>query len=215
MDQEVVDEIRYLVQREVTGFQEFTAWNITQALRRQNIRGWHSDFKQVVHQMFEDGEMKGYARKLKDFGGAEDAWVYHYAGVPYMPSPGKFPSGTKLGGNQILPDNNTPEKVEARSDLRGTVCIPARVVRSAGFVPGDVVEACSQPNQQTLAVILWDGRVVDNSAAVSLYTVDKYCNIRITQSVMYSAGLTGIKFNVCANSTSKGRTSGEILMTTA
>ena len=74
----VVDEIRAEVRQRVNARQSFTAYDITKYLRKWDFRGRHDKWKQIVHQMFDDGEMVGYTRELRDMGGAVPAWYYFH-----------------------------------------------------------------------------------------------------------------------------------------
>lgn len=210
--QEIIDEIKYQVQRRVIAKQGFTAWDITQELRQQNIRGYHSDFKQVVHNMFEAGDMSGYNRELRDMGGPELAWFYYhthdYASQQYASSPAPTPlrttpivrSRTLVSGDP----NDDEDGIVACADKRGTVCVPSKAIRALGLQPG--MSAVAIPCRVETKVSIEKPRN-DVPANARWYTVDRDCNIRVTQGVFAEAYCFGPRFNVDIDS-------GSVLLTT-
>jgi hypothetical protein len=55
---------------------EFTAYNITAEARKKGVSARHNDVKQIVHDMYSDGEMDNYVRKNKDVGKTIQPFLY-------------------------------------------------------------------------------------------------------------------------------------------
>jgi hypothetical protein len=212
---EITDLIREIVSDRIALAESFSAYDVTKELREQNVRGYHSQFKEVVHQMFEQGEMADYTRELKDFGGPVMAWEYQprqqQATAPNHLQPsgvrsyGPTPSTTMPAkGTMVLPavagfcgtpapavSATTDDERQVTVDGRGTVCIPAAVVRAAGLEPGDVANVYCSPDQLVVSGEDWNAGDPDHQ-----YTVDKHANIRITRVAQEAAGLNGVILKV-------------------
>jgi len=56
----------------------FTAYTITEEARKKGVTAYHSEAKQIVHDMFDDGEMLDYSRKTEDIGAAVKPFRYYH-----------------------------------------------------------------------------------------------------------------------------------------
>jgi len=56
----------------------FTAYTITEEARKKGITVYHSEAKQIVHDMFDDGEMTDYSRKVEDVNAAVKPFRYYH-----------------------------------------------------------------------------------------------------------------------------------------
>ena len=179
MDQVVLEETRQQVLEKCQSGEPFSAWNITMTLRGQGYDLQHREVRDVVHSMFRRAQMYGYTRELKGTEGSLYWLYYRIDGCPTQQH------ATIDQSVPVVPDCTA---LEARTDYRGTLCIPATAAREAGFVPGLRVIAVPRYNTQEIRV--FDPRTVLTLGFPSesaYYTVDKYYNVRITKSVLQAA----------------------------
>lgn len=200
MDQEIIDEIKNIVDYKVSERLSFTAWDVTQDLREQNVKGKHADFKQVVHQLFEHGEMLGYQRELRNLGSSVPAWYYFhqadYCKQQYASNTATLPSScyprpmvvTTLHDKQTTSVTSVAEADEiiARPDKRGTVCVPATAIKKAGLEIGDRVVVTTDSWTQTITLQIFSTSDMLKDGC-RLYHVDKHYNVRITASAIDDA----------------------------
>jgi hypothetical protein len=188
---DIVVEIERLVREKVSRRERFTAYDITLELRALQIQGFHSEFKEVVHRLFELGHMPDYTREVKDLGGSGPAWEYSYQDASQPTADHLMPSSLRVYRPQSRPRRLSPRRSRTLKDGRwnvpvdgrGTVCVPAALVRAAGLAPGKAAYVFASSGRLIVAS--------DNQARPPdrTYTVDKHANIRITRSVQHRAGL--------------------------
>lgn len=199
------NEIRDLIRQEVldrvsTGRRSsFTAYDITTAIRaKSNIRNRHQEIKAVVHGMYEAGEMPGYSRELRNYGGAEPAWYYfHRVASTSVSDPTvarRSPSASMRSypTTPLTAGGSGSTQKGCKADGRGTICVPAGLVRGLGLKHGSKAVVVANPSNGTLIITTGmppsrDGD--DTSLKVRMYTVDKDENVRITRSTQILAGL--------------------------
>lgn len=102
----VVDELTNRVNSGLT----FTAFDITQAVRRQGHHVMHDDIRKLVHRVYEQGAMTGYDRSLQDVAGnGVRAYVYSpVTPVPVTQSPSPAVS---------MPQSSVPASQPAVADV--------------------------------------------------------------------------------------------------
>lgn len=195
IDTEVRTEIGNQVNNRIQLQQGFTAYDITQSLRRLNVRCKHDEVKAIVHETFETGRMQDYTRELRDLGGPIPAWYYFhrhdYAAQQYVSNTSNNVVGTVPVVNN---SNSIPSVWTANADHRQTVCVPAAAIRLINLKPGEtaVVIPCSNEIVIKAPGISSHG-LVSNA---HFYTVDKNNNVRITAQPQVQAGLSETRYTV-------------------
>lgn len=187
--------------------QMFTAFDITAQARQQidNERISHSEVKQIVHGLFEDNEMDSFDYK-RSLGNLQNVnpqpWIYHHFEDSEVDYPGNRLATANATTQPAMPtvllakddkddtsSANNPDGVY-KVDGRGTICVPASLVKSLGAKHHDrlYVHANYVDNQLEINE--------EEDGAISSYTVDHGCNIRITQSLLRNAGLGGSLYEI-------------------
>jgi antitoxin component of MazEF toxin-antitoxin module len=206
-DFDVQKRIHEIVGEKIDNDDRFTAYDVTQQLRRENYWVKHHEVRTEVHRMFRDGDMPGYSRDLVPMGGPTPAWEYHPASSVMQTlagltghlfgrsQPPRFTTPSTLrtyghsqaGTAPTAPGSGAP----VRLDRRATVCIPARFVRQVALRPGEKVHVFMDASNTQLVVR--PDRTAHASPALPArrYTVDKHYNIRITHTTQFRAGLNG------------------------
>ena len=159
----------------------------------------HLHLKDSVHQSFDRYvKMGNYSKSLCNLTINESAWVFH----PNHVSPSNYCIDSFNYENELQKANtksNVQTNVQASSvnklyfqkpDSRGTVCVPAALLRQIGLGPSDS------------AYVYFENGVVKVSAnpvsGAAVYTVDVSNNVRITQFTLskYSYVFSSYKFDV-------------------
>jgi len=205
--------IEQKVQEKTNSNEMFTAHDITRAVRQQVGRGTnvaHREVKQEVHTLFANTGMPShYTRSLANLAGVNpQPWIYH----PDTSDPSTYVSTLGVA-NAPAPDpasltGVTPPTQDADAlddainkqpdgafnvDGRGTLCLPASLVRQAGLTPLD--EAYVAQDLVNSAVVLSKNQQ-PSLTQLSKYTVDSYSNVRITQATLQKAGLGGKTYDI-------------------
>jgi hypothetical protein len=205
MDNDELKEIvAEMVEKMVNNDKMFTAFDITSLLR--NIHGEeirHYEVRGVVHDMFMNSSLPlDYICTSVDIpidGKPSKAFVYHpkwknpieYNADEFQGEDANPFSKAQSTGSSVTTSTSTAapvSKFARMRDGRGRICVPARVVRKAGLVPTDTVMVEISSGKLKLR----PGNVI--SVGEVRYTVDKHFNIRISRTVVDSAGL-GNTFN--------------------
>ena len=179
----------------------------------------HRDLKNDVHDICQNSMVvTNYNRVLRDVGAPTPAWVYYPNGsdpANYVPrvrndapsaavvalTPvGTFSSiqipaiSTVPAGTPVLVSTNDDDCQNRAPDTRGTLTVPATLLRKAGFSPTDEVVAVSHnwTSQKCVVLRKYNGTLPDGA---SLYTVDKANNVRITKYCLDQAGLNSPTFD--------------------
>lgn len=189
----------------------FTAWDITMEARRRQTQVQHHETREVVHDFFENGSMgSDYTRTLINVGAPVKPFLYHLRTADikhYNKSGSTKPKTNKKSGNVTVQNPPAASPVAAgpsisvggmvtqpkagevaRADARGTVCIPATVLKSAGFAYGDTAYVYAVPNMKSLIVVK-DPADAGGSAIFRCrkYTVDYHGNVRVTRKCLEMA----------------------------
>jgi len=173
----------------------------------------HSHLKNDVHDVINSNlNVAGgnYFRSLQDVGAPTLAYVYYpLGGTPanYVPLKRKDDPVVSIDPFTItIPatpyvSNNDPFTITIPSlpdssdggdgvdngrtpDARGTVCVSSALMRYAGFQCHDTAYVFQEGNRLVVA------KVVPNGVTpLTTYTVDQYCNVRITKAILDYAGL--------------------------
>ena len=72
-----IGTIRSIILGKIENKGTFTAFDITMELRKQGMQVFHRDVKEVVHNMFDNGDMEDYRRTRLDVGGGVKPFLYH------------------------------------------------------------------------------------------------------------------------------------------
>lgn len=202
MDSQTFKIVEDVVNENVQNCKMFTAFDITREVRARVGKGTpvpHGDVKQEVHNMFASGQFANYARTLANLPISNpQPWIYHQnsddplnygMNVPaqQLPQITQAPNGNDDGVNQT---GDGTYKVDAR----GTLCLPAQMVRDLGAGVGDSVYVYSDPLSNAMLVSLNDN--LTGFALLSDYTVDNYHNVRVTQHALQSAAQGGSEYEV-------------------
>lgn len=176
--------IQELVQDKIGQRRLFSAWDITQEIRKNGINERHSNVKRIVHAMFEAGEMSGYSRRTVSLPGVRiPPFVYHPAGT-------NADDYLKNGDPTNVATVSTEEEEEEDSHLRFKkpglmryLYIPTAFVACLGMIPGDSADIIRDGNtirvsKSGLYV------VVPGCNVVTRYSVDAKGNIRIPEKLL-------------------------------
>lgn len=200
-----VDLINDVVSEFVSDGKMFTAHNVTAEVRRRTKdRVQHDEVKRDVHGMFNSGEMFSYNRSLACLPGVNpQPWVYHplsadvslYNGQPTGSVASNLAATiSQLAPVAVAPSPKTDEVFKLDTTRR--LCVPAKLVRQAGFNAGHNVVVVKNPND--LELILTNSAYAATMVAVPVteYIVDSYDNVRITLAALQKGGLNGTEFDI-------------------
>lgn len=208
--------IESILDAKINGLELFTAYDITLSARDKGHRVKHDEVRPIVH-AYHDSDQKfsaDYTKTLINVTNTETSWLYHPVGADINTYLSKLnvnqqpqqvvlsPGGGLIGNFQpiAIPNFNsapvvqTTQKVQQAGvlksrivDGRGSLSIPAQLVRQAGFITGQKVFARGEN----------DKVVVSSVAQTSKkYTVNRSCQIRITQPFLSKCGLKGQKYDI-------------------
>ena len=193
-DQATSQLIQQAVNSKLQNDEPFSAHDVTRAVRQLTTdRIAHNEVRSEVHKMFSQGDFPNYTRTLGNIPGlkGQQPWIFHpihvdpNQHVPQDPQDSSVPQSSSQDDDDEDDDTNGLFKVDSRL----TLCIPASMVREAGFTAGD--EAFVSADNPTNSLIVTKTKPV---AKLSSYTVNKNCNVRVTQHSLRKAGLAGSKF---------------------
>lgn len=77
LDSDAIGTIRSVISDKIEQEGTFTAFDITMELRKRGMQVYHRDVKEMVHNMYDNGDMEDYARTLLDVGSGTKALLYH------------------------------------------------------------------------------------------------------------------------------------------
>jgi len=81
LNSDAIGAIRSVILDKIENEGTFTAFDITMELRKQGMQVFHRDVKEVVHNMFDNGDMEDYRRTHLDVGGDVKPFLYHPASL--------------------------------------------------------------------------------------------------------------------------------------
>lgn len=196
------DLVREVVQRKVNNDELFTAYDVSkevQELAKQ--RGVpaerHRDMKNAIHDEMEQFTNSGvYARTSVDVGAPIPPFLYYPSnGDPnsYVPAN----PGHPIPVSAIPPTNPVAAAVSANpagnggrlADQRGTLTIPATLMRSMGFTPFQTAYVYGRTDASGNPVVAIAPTAPQGVSVLTTYTVDKACNVRVTQKQLRAAGI--------------------------
>ena len=208
----VLQVIEQKTQEKIGNGEMFTAYDITRAVRAQVGRSTnvaHQEVKQEVHGLFASGQFGvDYTRNLANLAGVNpQPWIYHRTtddptnyvsilGVANAPAadPASLTGISPPQDADALDDAINKQSDGAFNvDGRGTLCLPASLVRQAGLTALD--EAYVAQDLVNNAVVLSKNEQ-PSLTQLAKYTVDKYINVRINQPVLQKAGLGGKTYDI-------------------
>lgn len=198
LEQYIEDKVNKFIDENKT----FTAHDITRELREEHTFNIpHDKVRSYVRQLFENGLMGDYTATLANFSHIKNdqPWIYHdinedannynkpktstvhIANATLRPVIGFL----NLRSTPIVSNNNSVKKYTV--DARNTLCIPVEMVKKIGLKSGDKVYI---HKSQSVAE---NAMYIDNiyHGAEGSYTVDKYGNVRITQSILQDCQISG------------------------
>ena len=203
-DQQVRDAAVAKVSLFVSEGRLFTAWDVTRALREDQVNNsYHNDVNGVVKGMFGNGEMPGYDRQLQDVKGNQ-ALVYHPSTIDpaaYDPDNPVFAKDLPLIGN-TAPDTDDDGSSQAPAattddadDTDGSsterLCVPTKYLKALGYSSGGVIQAELTQGKITLGQFV--GGV---QGTYRTYTVQLNGDLRIRKGTLLLAGIVGPKYTV-------------------
>jgi hypothetical protein len=210
-----------LIQDVVTKFvnadQMFTAFDVTLEVKalasaRNEPSERHRDLRHDIHnavQQYIDASV--YEKTLRDVGAPERAFVYHPTGsdaANYVPrSRGNNP---RVVSNTIAAAQNptvAPNLLSSSSnvgtgrlpDARGTLLVPANLLRSVGMKHEDTAFVYTRQDAAGKTVLSVTKEVPAGFSSIAKYTVDYHDNVRITHVQLIAGGIqssTGYAFEV-------------------
>ena len=180
--QSSIDLIEEIVDYKTDADESFTAFDVSLEVKKlaksRNLpEERHRDIKGAIHQAMDKYVSGGlYEQTLHDVGAPTKAFLYHPPNFDpnnYTPCTRSNPSNdNKINDNKIL---------GKKPDLRKRVCVPATILRKAGFSVGDTIY-CLKGNDNFLVLTNKDSMNV-----LAKYIVDNYCNVRISKKTWQAA----------------------------
>jgi hypothetical protein len=197
--QQVIEQV---VSDKVQKNELFTAFDVTTAVRKQQSgRVFHSEVKKAVHKLYDSGVMgPDYTRSVAvNLNVSPQPFLYHPMSADATEYGQVNPTVAGPTVADVTSDDDSDEDEEddgdgvksCKVDGRNTLCIPAPLLRSAGFKSGDPAYVSLDTIGNCLVVTR-----KPSANLLSQYTVDSYDNVRITQYVLQRGGIGGKKFNV-------------------
>jgi hypothetical protein len=187
--QQLVEQI---VQEKCQAGEMFTAFDVSVEAKKRGSRERHRDMRAVVHACFEQGIMgPAYQRnRITIPGAAAKAWLYyHYQSDPYTyQAMDRSHLPTKRGH---LASQNGAYQV----DKRARICVPARLLRQAGFRPGENVLVVAAARAKYL-LLTRQQPATQGYQILSAYRVDRSGNIRIMQGTLKKGQLGGTAYEM-------------------
>jgi hypothetical protein len=200
-----------IIEEKTNAGEMFTAFDVSLVAKSRGETDRHRSIKHVVHDYFEAGRMPGdYTRTLMNVGAPEQAFVYHRViddvrtyqphgrkgnKQPQQQQPIKAATPpTPVNSLSVVTPTqhdggaSVPGGATAKADARGTVLIPADVMRKAGFKPLANVAVYADPSEKTVVVVA-DKSTVPSGISPRSYTVDAANNVRVAGAVFDKAGL--------------------------
>lgn len=187
----------------------------------------HRNIKNDVHKSIDRYlNTAQYERQLRDVGASTDAFVYYPQGcdpssyvpltrndspvsTPVVNSPYVINIPASVPQTVVAPvvtssnDGGTDDAGDGRKpDARGTVCVPNYLLRNAGFSSGDTASVYSGKDDLGNDCLVISKQVPAGVNPLTSYTVDSYCNVRITNSVFVNTGNVSTSYDFDGNSTS-------------
>lgn len=172
----------------------FTAYDITAAVRSKTTdKVRHRDVREVVRDLYKQGNLpEDYVRQVGNVQGKQP-WVYYPASVDLA---GKYGIGS-LSATQSPVIASTPDCAATgttcspkaqppsfyasfRPDARGSVTVPAALVKKRGWKPGDIIKVVSDGSNGTHVIEPNTYR----GEAKAFYRVNKHYNIRLTKKIV-------------------------------
>lgn len=218
-NQASLDLIDEVVDQKVNQNEMFTAFDVSLAVKElAQQRGVtperHRHMKGAIHQAMDQYTSSGlYARQLHDVGAPTQAFLYLPAGadpnnyVPQQrkdaPQPATTPAPAPTATSAPAPATTTPpvglsaidtddgdqtDTVGRKPDQRGTLTVPNYLLRAAGFQPKDVAYVTSRDDGGEQVLVLTKRAT---TSPITTYTVDYATNVRVTNTVLGSAGIGG------------------------
>lgn len=180
-DPHTLNKIEALVEAKMVAGEMFTAFDITLALQHQGVKKRHRQIRKDIRQTADTLMWRfGYQNSYIDLPGiGAKAHLYH----PFGSDTSSFRPSLRAAQS----GKTAAQSVQRFPDKRNTVSIPSRFARALGFAPGDKVTVSVDAQSQLLKVTKPQGRATDGAKA---YTVDKYCNVRVTRAAFKLANIT-------------------------
>lgn len=193
IDQSVVDLIAKVVDYAVSNNCLVTAFDITSTvkdlLRKEGkfipSVHRHLNMKKYVHDAFDVYiNNLDYSKNLQNISTNDIAYVFYpYSEDSYAYKTDSFTYvDTPVVTTQSTPNTTQSKDVVldkiyyAVPDSRGTVCVPAALLKRVGFAPGETAYVYNE-----MGVIKIKNSVPPNVAEAASYSVDSYTNVRITK----------------------------------
>jgi len=219
-DSSTQSAIDSIVANKISGNQMFTAFDVSLEVQKELKSNGsfdpdlhrHRYIKNDVHAAIDRLSSGVYSRQLRDVGAPTDAFVYYPNGtdpanyVPMTrndaPAAAADPYTISIPATATAPTvpTSTDGSSDGRTpDARGTVCVPNYLLRNAGFNPGDKAYICLGKDDLGNDAIVVTKQILPSGAA-TCYTVDSYCNVRITKSVLDMCGFSSQKYAFDGNS---------------
>lgn len=198
----------------------FSAWNITDAVRKMGFAGRHQDMKKVIHDMYQRGDFSGYLKTE-----VEDSkrpgttfFLYHPNSVDphtFDPNTGKaaqLPAPTSSNNDSDDDDSDDDSDggvATATSTATATATTGARaktarqsdgsLVKTLGnskgsvlYIPKDwVAQIGAQKGQAYMEVDAVNNQIAIKASGSAKACVDKNRNIRIGKTALMKAGING------------------------
>lgn len=176
----------------------FTAFDVTREMRNQGFWVEHRDVKDLVHSMFERGEMSGtgYARSIVPIPGRSPAFCYHL----YTDDVADYDPSMDHDDASVAP--SVPSSAAATSapakplnggycarDYYGRVNIPKALVKALGLVPGKTAWVYLVGDHFEIVNAATDNR---QTYGVAKYIVNCQGNIRLSDGVLDKLSCTGL-----------------------
>ena len=130
------------VKNKVSNGEMFTAYDVTCSIRKNGTNETHNEIKEVVHDLFNQGDMVNYDRTRFTIPGKGSwAWLYFPIGTDYNDYARRFTSTSSSSTTTVSSVSSTPGFTAAVSgvspviapDSEGRVNIPKQLLRDLGL----------------------------------------------------------------------------------
>jgi len=186
LQQDQINKVETQIEAVTGDRQMFTAFDITRRLRASGEQIRHSDIREVVHDMFREGELSdNYIRTLRNISQRDTAFVYH---LPSHDLREYEPYALKPSDR----DTKVPApKCDVSRNSKGRVRITKRFLKKIGVSGHDTV-MCYPVGR---AIHIRRCPVIPRPSDAKVYHADEYGNIRLNK-IFLNKTLVDNHFNV-------------------
>lgn len=187
-----VNLIHEVIDQKVENNEMFTAFDISkqvQTLQKERNLPFerHSLMKDDIHQVMKHWLSEHYEKTTIDVGEHIRPILYY----PQNADPTTYVNQNHIDVVQVNVPVQQPQLAVTNyhPDARGTLCVPAELVRGVLFNVGETVYTMAGNDGHGRAIVEIVRQIPAGQESLAAYTVDDYSNIRVTRPTLIKAGL--------------------------